>query len=166
MTWQIELRTATENDISLIETWAQAIDARQFMSRYLPDRSQTVLWKIVVVDGVEIGTTWVERKVGLPNVAFLGILVGQSELLGKGIGRAVISDVIAEVRAIAGDVGIRLNVRRSNARAIACYRKCGFVQIASSEKAAEDGLLIPTITMQLMPGAESTNSRFANDGCW
>lgn len=151
----IELRTATEDDISRIETWARAIDASQLMSRYLPDRSQTVLWRIVIVDGVETGTTWAECKAGLPNVVFLGILIGRFEMLGKGIGRAVIGDVITEVRAIAGDVSIRLNVRSSNRRAIACYRKCGFVPIASGEKAGRDGVLIPTITMQLSPDAGS-----------
>ncbi|MFM0430493.1 GNAT family N-acetyltransferase [Paraburkholderia aspalathi] len=114
-----------------------------------------ILWKIVIVDGVETGTAWVECKAGLPNVVFLGILIGQSELLGKGIGRAVIGDVIADVRAIAGDVAIQLNVRCSNARAIACYKKCGFVQIASGEKAGRDGVLIPTIALQLSPDAVS-----------
>jgi GNAT superfamily N-acetyltransferase len=152
---QIQLRTATENDIPSIETWARVIDAGQFMSRYLPDRSQMILWKIVIVDGVETGTAWVESKAGLPNVVFLGILIGQSELLGKGIGRAVIGSVIADVRAIGGDVAIQLNVRCSNARAIACYKKCGFVQIASGEKAGRDGVLIPTITLQLSPDAGS-----------
>ena len=153
MPQQIQLRMATEDDIPKIETWARAIDAGQFMSRYLPDRSQTVLWKIIIVDGVETGTTWVECKAGLPNVVFLGIFIGQSELLAKGIGRAVIGDVIADVRAIAEDVAIQLNVRCGNTRAIACYRKCGFVQIASGEKAGGDGVLIPTITMQLSPDA-------------
>jgi len=170
MPQQIQLRTATEDDIPNIETWARAIDAGQFMSRYLPDRSQTVLWKIVIVDGVETGTTWVECKVGLPNVVFLGILIGQSvligqsELLGKGVGRAVIGDVIADVRAIAGDVAIQLNVRCGNARAIACYRKCGFVQIASGEKAGRDGVLIPTITMQLSPDAGSAITHSVSAG--
>ena len=69
--------------------WARAIDAGQFMSRYLPDRSQAFLWKKVIVDG-EIGTTWIEHKAGLLDVVFLGIFIGQFELLGKGIGRAVI----------------------------------------------------------------------------
>jgi len=132
------------------------------MSRYLPDRSQTVLWKIVIVDGVETGTTWVERKAGLPNAVFLGILIGQLDLLGQGIGRAVINDVIANVRAIAGDVSIRLNVRRSNARAIACYRRCGFVQTALGEKMGGDGVFIPTIIMELSPatGTRSVNDHF------
>jgi hypothetical protein len=65
MPQQIRLRTATEDDIPNIETWARAIDAGQFMSRYLQDRSQTVLWKIIIVDSVETGTTSLE-KAGLP----------------------------------------------------------------------------------------------------
>ena len=103
------------------------------MSRHLPDRPQAVLWKIVIVDGVEVGTVWAERKPGKPNV-----------------------------RAIAGDVLIQLNVRSSNTRAIACYKKCGFVAIASAEKMDSDGVLMSTITMQFSPHAGSTVAHSAN----
>jgi Acetyltransferase (GNAT) family len=159
---RIQLRTATEDDIPRIDDWARAIDAGRFMSRHLPDRLQAVLWKIVIVDGMEAGTVWVERKPGKPNVVFLGILIGQSELLGIGIGCAVIEEAVANVRAIAGDVLIQLNVRSSNARAIACYKKCGFVGIASAEKMDSDGVLIPTITMQFSPHVGSTVAHPAN----
>jgi hypothetical protein len=117
----IQLRTATEDDIPRIEMWAQAINAGQYMSRHLPDRSKVPLWNIITVDGTETGTAWAERKGGMPSVVFLGIFIGRSELLGQGIGSAVISGVIANVRAIAGDVSIRLNVRAGNTRAIACW---------------------------------------------
>jgi RimJ/RimL family protein N-acetyltransferase len=146
---QIQLRTASPGDIPAIETWAQAIDAERLMSRYLPDQAQAVRWDIVIVDGNEVGTIWMERKIGLPQVVFLGILIGQPELLGKGIGHAVISKVIADVRAIEDRISIRLNVRATNTRAIACYRKCGFVQIALGHKVGSGGALIPVITMQI-----------------
>lgn len=113
---KIELRTATEDDIPRIEMWAQEIDAGQYMSRHLPEQSDVLLWKIIVVDGTEAGTAWAERKGGVPSVVFLGIFIGRSELLGEGIGSTVVSDVIANVHATAGDVSIRLNVRSSNAR--------------------------------------------------
>lgn len=162
---QIQLRTATEDDIPRIEAWAQAIDVRQFMSRYLPDLSRTLLWKIVIVNGAETGAAWVEYRAELPNIVFLGIFIGQSDLLGKGIGRTVIGEVIAGVRTIAGDIAIRLNVRSTNTRAIACYRRCGFVQISSGEKAGPDGTPIPTITMQFAPapGTGSATTHSAND---
>jgi RimJ/RimL family protein N-acetyltransferase len=157
---KIQLRTATEDDIPRIETWARAIDAGQYMSRFLPDPSEVLLWNIIIVDGTETGTAWAERKDGIPGAVFLGIFIGQSELLEQGIGSAVIRNLIADVRAIAGDVSIRLNVRSSNTRAIACYRKCGFVQIASGEKLVTDGALIQTMTMHYLPtvGLETTRS--------
>ena len=163
MTRKIQLRTATEDDIPRIEMWARAIDAGQYMSRHLPDRSEMLLWNIIIVDGTEAGTAWAERKDGMPSVVFLGIFISQSELLGKGIGTAVISDVIANVRVVAGDVSIRLNVRSSNMRAIACYRKCGFVQISSGEKVGTDGALIQTMTMQYSPTAGSATTHSVND---
>ncbi|MEI7297382.1 GNAT family N-acetyltransferase [Paraburkholderia tropica] len=150
---KVQLRTATEEDIPRIETWAQAIDAGKYMSRHLPKQSEMLLWSIIIVDGVEAGTAWAERKHGVPGNVFLGIFIGQSELLGQGIGSAVISDVVATVRALAADVSIRLNVRSSNTRAISCYRKCGFIQIASSEKRGADGAVIQTMTMQYEPTA-------------
>lgn len=145
---QIELRTASEDDVPRIEAWAEAIDAGRFMSRYLPDQSKAVLWDIVIADGVEIGTTWVEGNAGQSNIVSLGILLGQTDMLGKGIGRAVVRKVVAKVQTIVDDVTIQLNVRRSNTRAIACYRKCGFFEIASREKVGVDGALISTITMR------------------
>jgi RimJ/RimL family protein N-acetyltransferase len=160
---QIQLRTATEDDIPCIETWAQAIDAKRFMSRYLPDLSRTLLWKIVIVNGAETGTAWVEYKVDQPDVVFLGILIGQPSLFGKGIGRAVIDELIAGVHMISGDIAIRLNVRSTNTRAIACYRRCGFVQISSTEKAGGDGTRIPTITMQFSPGTGPAVTHSSDD---
>jgi ribosomal protein S18 acetylase RimI-like enzyme len=159
----IQLRTATEDDIPRIEMWAQEIDAGQYMSRHLPEQSDVLLWKIIIVDGTEAGTAWAERKDGIPGAVFLGIFIGQSQLLGEGIGSAVIRNVIDDVRAIAGDVSIRLNVRASNARAIACYRKCGFVQIASGGKLGADGALIQTMTMQYSPAVGLETTRSAND---
>ncbi|WP_321788302.1 MULTISPECIES: GNAT family N-acetyltransferase [Paraburkholderia] len=152
---KIQLRTASEDDISRIEMWAQAIDADQYMSRHLPYLPDLLLWKIIIVDGTEAGTAWAERKDGIPGIVFLGIFLGQSELFGEGVGSTVIRDVIAAVRAFAGEVLIRLNVRSSNTRAIACYKKCGFIQIASGEKVSAAGNLIDTMTMQYTPTAES-----------
>ena len=160
---KIRMRSTTEGDISLIETWAQAIDSGQFMSRYLPDRARVVLWKIVIVDGVEIGTAWVERKVEQPNVVFLGILLSDPQLLGKRIGHTVICDLISAVRAIAGDVAIRLNVRGNNERAIACYKRCGFEQIAIGEITDGDGRVFPTLTMELASVPKESLNRPAND---
>jgi RimJ/RimL family protein N-acetyltransferase len=160
---KIELRTATEDDIPRIEMWAREIDAGQYMSRHLPEQSDVLLWKIIVVDGTEAGTAWAERKGGMPGVVFLGIFIGRSELLGEGIGSTVVSDVIANVHATAGDVSIRLNVRSSNTRAIACYRKCGFVQIASGQKVGTDGALIQTMTMQYSRTVGSATTRSAKD---
>ncbi|MEQ0777881.1 GNAT family N-acetyltransferase [Paraburkholderia tropica] len=150
---KVQLRTATEEDIPRIETWARAIDAGKYMSRHLPEQSEMLLWSIIIVDGVEAGTAWAERKHGVPGIVFLGIFIGRSELLGQGIGSAVISDVVATVRALAAGVSIQLNVRSSNTRAISCYRKCGFIQIASSEKRGTDGAVIQTMTMQYEPTA-------------
>ncbi len=117
----IALRDALEVDIPLIEMWAQAIDSGQYMSRHLPQLLRTLLWKIIIVDGTDIGTTWIERREGIPDAVFLGIFIGQRSALGKGIGRAAITALIDEVWRIFGDVTIRLHVRQSNARAIACY---------------------------------------------
>ena len=141
---QIQLRSATEQDIPVIDAWAKAIDAGQFVSRYLLDRLNKIVWEIIVVDGVDIGTVWVETTPRLSDVVFLGIFIGRSDLFGRGVGRSVIRNVITNVRALPGDIAIRLHVRRNNARAIACYTRCGFVQIATGEKLGRDGAPVLT----------------------
>ncbi|WP_321867658.1 GNAT family N-acetyltransferase [Paraburkholderia tropica] len=156
------MRTATEDDITRIEVWARAIDAGQYMSRHLPVRSDMLLWKIIIVDGGEVGTAWAECKTGMPGIVFLGIFIGRPELLGEGIGSTVIKDLIDAVCAAAGDVLIRLNVRSNNTRAIACYRKCGFTQIASGEKMDANGARIRTMTMQYSPKFESASTHSSN----
>lgn len=148
MPYSIQLRAASKIDGALIDAWAIAIHADQYMSRHFPDPSRAFLWKIIRADGVDVGTIWAERTNEIPDVVFLGVLVGRTDLLGKGIGRAAVIAMIDEVRLTVGDVAIRLNVRRSNTRAIACYEKCGFYPIALKEKNRGDGIAISVVTMQ------------------
>lgn len=151
MQMNVQLRLATEGDIGNIQAWASAILAEQYMSRYLPEPTQVVAWHIIVVDGVDAGTVWLERRRAQRDAVFLGILIGLSGLFGKGVGELAIRAVIAEVRASHQKLAIRLNVRSNNARAIACYVKCGFVSISHSEKSGTNGEVIPMTTMQLSP---------------
>jgi RimJ/RimL family protein N-acetyltransferase len=146
---KIELRPAGEDDLPRIDTWAQSIEADRFMSRHRPDPACAVLWKIIVADGADIGTAWLEQRAESPEAIFLGIFIGDPRWLSRGVGRAAIMKLLDEARARVGTVSVRLNVRANNARAIACYTSCGFVLTSSSVKTGQDGIAIPIITMQL-----------------
>ena len=106
-----------------------------------------VLWYIIQVDGKEAGTVWMERGDAQEKVV-LGIFLGEESLFGRGIGAAAINAAIERVREDGTIHKVLLNVRKNNARAIACYEKCGFVTLSSGVKQASNGKEIPYFTME------------------
>src|SRR5258707_14988013 len=90
LTMDLYLRPSTEADLAQIYGWAETIRAERFMSRYVPDSRRIVLWEIIVVDGVDVGTVWLESKPDETEVIVLGILIGEPNLFGGGIGERAI----------------------------------------------------------------------------
>jgi len=80
----------------------------------------------VAVDGDEVVGYYVLWRVAgsfhLANVAV------RRDWRGKGVGRALVEDAVAEARA-AGALRVTLEVRKSNLPARALYRKLGFVAV-------------------------------------
>ncbi|MGT2476542.1 GNAT family N-acetyltransferase [Paraburkholderia terrae] len=122
-------RPSTEADLAQIYGWAMTIGAERYMSRYVPDSRRSVLWEIIIVDGVDAGTVWL--------------------MFGGGIGERAIKAVVAKLRLSNVRATIRLNVRTDNLRAIACYRKCDFLPMSVDEKSNARGELVSFITMEL-----------------
>ncbi|WP_408405194.1 GNAT family N-acetyltransferase [Paraburkholderia sediminicola] len=77
------------------------------------------------------------------------MLIGVPNLFCGGIGERAIKAVVASLRSSQAQTTIRLNVRTNILRAIACYRKCGFLQMSMGEKANATGEPIFFITMEL-----------------
>jgi RimJ/RimL family protein N-acetyltransferase len=157
-TMSIILRPITFRDIETCQHWAREIKVEQYQSRFYPktfngnDISGYDLlrcWYIILADSEEVGTVWLEKHAVEDEVAILGIMLGNKEKFGKGIGRAAILQTIKQSRPQLGFLAVELNVRKINSRAIACYRHCGFNTICDGIKIGKDGNEIPYLTMRL-----------------
>jgi RimJ/RimL family protein N-acetyltransferase len=105
------------------------------MSRYTPKAEECLLWCVIQAQGADVGTVWLERAAG-SDEANLGILLGDPELFGRGIGKRAIELAIAKACRRAPLRVVRLHVRDDNARAITCYERCGFCIVGSGVREA------------------------------
>jgi len=141
----VELREFEEGDVELLSAWTTRIDAGAFMSRQRPlDRALTayspadgLLWYVIRVDDADIGAVWLERETER-SYARLGVLLGDEALFGLGIGEQAVNLALERAPELSVNT-VALHVRRSNARAIACYVKCGFLPVGSGVKRKPDG---------------------------
>ena len=154
----LSLRPFTSSDIESCQLWAEAIAFQQYQSRYTPRSFNTgngsfnaalCAWYIIVVDGEDAGTVWLEKETPEDEVAVLGIMLGREDRFGKGIGRQAIRQAIRQARWRLAFRSVELHVRAGNARAIACYRKCGFVMVWEGTKLGKNGCRIPFRIMKL-----------------
>ena len=104
------------------------------MSRYVPRPEKCFLWWVIQAGGNDVGTLWLESAE--PQTVLLGVLLGDPELYGRGIGSRAIALALEQVSRAASIRTVRLNVRAGNGRAIACYERCGFRVVASGTREA------------------------------
>ena len=151
---KVSLREFNKNDIPALAAWRAGIRGEQYMSNYRPKDAdahapaQSVCWYVIQADGRDVGTVWLDWA-GSPDSASLGIFLGEEALFGRGLGTGAISAAIAAARQYGPPAKVRLNVREGNARAIACYAKCGFAVVSRGTKCNPAGETIRCITMEL-----------------
>lgn len=153
----ISLRQFATEDLQTYKNWRDLIDARQYMSRFYPrafgggevENPGIYEWYMIAADGVDVGTIWLEKEKPHSTVVTLGIIIGAQDRLGIGIGRKTIPLAIKQARTTLGFEAVRLNVRKINARAIACYKYCGFQVVNEGNKTNPAGKAIPFLEMQL-----------------
>lgn len=150
---EITLRPFSEDDLKCLNAWTAEGRIAQYMSRWLPRTargwscSQTLCrWHAIIADDRSVGTIWTEREQTNAKVADLGILIGDPNDRGHGIGTSAIR--IAERDAIEswGIEAIRLRVRASNSGAIRCYERAGFLAVDRTTKEA-DGVVFEVVHM-------------------
>lgn len=158
---ELTLRRFTESDLHHLPSWSEEIGSDQYMERLRPvsfDSSgfegwgRDYAWYVICADGQDIGCVWIESRRTNGAIGILGIMIGRGEFLGRGLGRAAIEAAIPAARELLGFDVVRLHVRQSNLRAIACYGKCGFVVTGEGAKPYEDGDKIPFYRMELFLG--------------
>lgn len=154
---KITLRSVTANDIGTCEQWAREIKAEQYQSHYYPRAFNGRdfpgvggwAWYIILADGEEVGSLWLEKEKRDDKIAILGILLGREDHWGRGVGREAIGLALKRARKQLGFKSVELNVRKDNSRAIACYRRCGFSIVGEGDKGTKDGKSIPYWVMKL-----------------
>ncbi len=153
---RVSLRPASAHDLAAIDRWASGM--ADFMSRTRPlaggatrhDPDSGLFWYVIAEEDHDVGTVWIEL---LPagSEATLGVFLGNAGDLGRGIGSAAIALAVAEFRRAHPQVPVALRVRRSNARAIACYRGAGFAFVESGSKTLPSGEVVLYHRMVLQP---------------
>jgi len=154
---KVSIRSFDENDLISLQMWAEEIEAKRYMSRILPHKSDQYLksqktllaWYVIQVDHKDVGTVWLEKAAIDDEIATLGILIGKNDLLGQGIGEQAINISIEKSRNEISFRSVHANVRMSNIRAIHCYKNCGFVKIFQGVKLIEGVTAIPFVTLEL-----------------
>jgi len=117
--------------------------------------SPLFFWSIILVDGLETGTLWLEKAQPADKTATLGILLGATAQFGRGIGQQAIPLGIQQAASQLSFHMVTLNVRQSNLRAIACYQKCGFQIVKEGRKVISPQESIPFYEMQLQFNPQS-----------
>jgi RimJ/RimL family protein N-acetyltransferase len=154
----ISLRPVSSEDLATIDRWASGVGSSEFMSRTRPiadhadhhDPGSGLFWYLVIQGSREVGTVWIERLSG-EGKANLGVFLGSASDLGHGIGAAAIRLAIAQFHQAFPGEPICLNVRRSNARALGCFRSLGFVIDGAGTKVPPSGDRIPFYSMVWSP---------------
>jgi RimJ/RimL family protein N-acetyltransferase len=165
----ISLRPVSPEDLATIDRWASDIGSSA-PSRTRPiaegadqhDPASGLFWYLVIEDGREVGTVWIERLPG-ESGARLGVFLGSPSDFGRGIGKAALRLAISEFRQVLPNESILLNVRQSNVRALGCYRSVGFEIIGTGSKMASTGDPITFYRMLWSPhsgAADAPNKAF------
>jgi ribosomal protein S18 acetylase RimI-like enzyme len=152
----VTLRPFSTIDLKQHIAWAEAIEARHFMSRIFPkgfegsldDNSPNFRWYVIIYNDTDIGSVWLEKQNSDEDITNLGIFLGNKDLLGKGIGRKAIEQAVLESMPTMRAAKVRLNVRKNNKRAQSCYKACGFKIVSQDIKTNDDGERIEFYTME------------------
>jgi RimJ/RimL family protein N-acetyltransferase len=152
----VTLRPFSSNDLKQHIAWAEAICARRYVSHIFPkrfdgnliDNNPYFCWYVITYNDTDVGSVWIEKQNSDENAIQLGILIGNENLLGKGIGRKAIEQAILDSLSKMPASTVRLNVRRDNKRAQACYKACGFKIVSQDVKTNDFGERIDFFTME------------------
>ena len=103
--------------------WNEDTQRRMFRESFGPAELH-----IVVRDEIDVGVLSVERR---PDEIFLKLVEIDREAQGKGVGSAIIDDLLAEART--RNQPLRLRVLKVNQDALRLYRRLGFRDAGETE---------------------------------
>jgi RimJ/RimL family protein N-acetyltransferase len=112
---------------------------------------------VAEIDGTTVGHAFLEPLGSLAATSHVFVLtiVVHPGMLGRGIGSALLGHLLEWAAQDARVMKVELRVRSTNTRAIALYKKLGFVEEGRFRRRLrlEDGTFIDDLTMAWFPGS-------------
>ncbi len=136
------LRAVERDDIERWRKWFNDPEVRQYLSRLYPysmyDGEQFFeqqrgseadkVFSVDTPEGVHIGSIGLHHLDWVSRHAEMGILIGEEAYRGKGYGTDAITTLLRFAFEEMNLHRVELLVMEFNSRALACYKKIGFVQ--------------------------------------
>jgi len=120
-----EVPTTTQDWVEAVLAWEKD-----------PDENGYIIWE----DGKQIGWFAFNGLQSADRVPYLKMAVMLPEYHNKGIGTAVLTELLATVRG-KGFTSVKLITNQDNLNAQKCYQKCGFHIIETVEDEMSDGTI-------------------------
>lgn len=100
---------------------------REWVEQQVASKGDSRVFTVLTKKGRPIGNTGFNQIDYQNKYAVLGIVIGEKDLWDKGYGEDAITTLMRFGFEELGLHKIELGVHSTNERAIACYKKCGFV---------------------------------------
>lgn len=131
----VQLLDFSNKHLNFIEKWEVRGEIYNYLSHSRPkclNDGAAGLWQttrlfMISLENRIVGCVWLEDLDFLKKEGKLGIYIGESHCRGLGVGREVIKKILNLAFGLLDLNKVILHVREKNARAINCYKSCGFV---------------------------------------
>lgn len=149
----VRIRPYVPDDKVLWDAWSGG-DLGHYQSHILPEGFDEPgsPFELYIIEDPEcgaVGAGWIDRIDRAAGTAMLGIFIAHQEWRGRGAGTFAVRFLITAA-ARNGLKRVGLHVRAGNARAIACYRRCGFEVVQSfPERCFADGCTDGWLRMEI-----------------
>ena len=129
----IELIDYIPDDAMLWEHWLSKMDTNMFQTIVRPSnfsmasgKSDDYYLKMILCNNKKVGTVWLEKINQRNGTAELGLLIGEPQLWGMGLGSKAMKAMIEIAKKDLGIKFLWVSVREANQRAVNCYKRNGF----------------------------------------
>ncbi|NTW05428.1 MAG: GNAT family N-acetyltransferase [Peptococcaceae bacterium] len=130
---KIELIDYVPEDARLWEKWFDKMDTNMFQTIVRPSnfssnsgRDADYYLKMILCNNKKVGTVWLEKINQRNGTAELGLLIGEPQLWGMGLGSKAMKAMIEIAKEDLAIKFLWVSVREANQRAVNCYKKNGF----------------------------------------
>jgi len=152
----IYLRTLEKNDIRILYELCNEEEVKRYntIPRDIPNNNEesNLREALSIINEKDVLTGFITYKESsyCSNVYSIGITIG-SKYWGRKYGEDAIKTLLKYLFEDYSAIRVELEVIKSNLRAIACYKKCGFVEEATKRnKVYIEGEYVDTIIMGIL----------------